>query len=410
MAQTVNPATQMEPSIPRAFWGLWFICAVGWAGRFVVPFLTLYMTVYAGYSATMAGVVMSMFGLGGVVAVVAAGVLIDRLGARTMLIAALAGNGMVATLLATLDAERIVVAILVLLLGVTSQAMAPAFNALVAATVPVERLRGAFSLTFIGINLGFAIGPLVGGVLAGISYNLIFAAEAVFMLVAVMIALLLPRSHPRVAAPAHAESPTTPETFGLGLAAVLRDRVFMKMALWNVLFMVVYLQTQITLPIVLEQEGFSATDYGILLSLNGIMLVVFQLGADRLTRGMTQGKLLVGGTLLVGVGITSHMFGVTLWVHVLCVVVWTAGELLNMPVATNVAARLAPDHLRGRYLGLFATSFSFATFVGPLVGGFALDALGSDGLWIGCAVLSLAVLVGRIRNAPELEARMKGRY
>src|SRR5690554_5849783 len=119
MARTANLPVQVKQPMPGSFWGLWFISAVGWAGRFVVPFLTLYMTVHAGYSATMAGVVMSMFGLGGVVAVIAAGVLIDRLGARTMLIASLTGTGVVSTLLAVLDADRLVVALLVLLLGVT---------------------------------------------------------------------------------------------------------------------------------------------------------------------------------------------------------------------------------------------------------------------------------------------------
>jgi MFS family permease len=411
MAQTASTPAQVKQAMPRAFWGLWFICAVGWAGRFVVPFLTLYMTVHAGYTATMAGVVMSMFGLGGVIAVVAAGVLIDRLGARRMLVAALTGTGIVATLLAVLDADRIVVALLVLLLGMTSQAMAPAFNALVAIIVPMERLRAAYSFTFIGINFGFALGPIVGGMLAQVSYSLIFAAEAGFMLIAVVVALLLPTSGGnRLPESVDTDSTPIPEPVGQGLMTVLRDGVFIRMAVWNVLFMVMYLQTQITLPIVLERDGFTSTEYGVLLSLNGVMLVVFQLGADRITRGMTQGKLLVAGTLLVGIGITSHMFGTVLWLHAICVVVWTAGELINMPVSTNVAARLAPDHLRGRYLGLFATSFSFATFIGPLVGGFVLDTWGSSGLWIGCAALALVVLVGRMRNASAVEARMKGRY
>jgi MFS family permease len=409
MAKIASLPAQVQQPMPGSFWGLWFISAVGWAGRFVVPFLTLYMTVHAGYSATMAGVVMSMFGLGGVVAVIAAGVLIDRLGARTMLIASLTGTGVVSTLLAVLDTERIVVALLVLLLGVTSQAMAPAFHALVAVVVPLERLRGAYSLTYIGINFGFALGPIVGGMLAQLSYNLIFAAEAVFMLVAVSVALLLPKTHLTDSVFTDTASTAVPKPIGGGLGAVLRDRVFLKMAVWNVLFMVVYLQTQITLPIVLERDGFTTADYGLLLSLNGVMLVVFQLGADRITRGMTQGRLLVAAMLLTGIGITSHIFGVALWLHVLCVVVWTAGELINMPVSTNVAARLAPEHLRGRYLGLFATSFSFASFIGPLVGGFLLDTLGSDGLWICCGLLSLIVMIGRMRNAPAVAARMKGR-
>jgi MFS family permease len=393
--------------MPRAFWGLWFICTIGWAGRFVMPFLTLYLTVFAGYSASMSGLVMSMFGLGGVIAAITSGVLIDRFGARTMLIASLAGTGIVAAVIALADAGGPGIAVLVLLLGITSQALPPAFNALVAVIVPVDGLRRAYSLTYVGINLGFAIGPLAGGVLAQVSYSLIFAAEAVLMLVALVVALLLPPLNPHTMTVApRADVPVPEEILGRTLAGVLRDRVFLQLAVWNVLFMVVYLQTQITLPIVLEGEGYSSAAYGMLLSLNGFMLVAFQLGADRMTRGISQAKLLAAGMLIVGIGILSHMFGVALWMHAVCVVVWTAGELINMPVGTNVAARLAPPSQRGRYLGVYATSFSFATFIGPLVGGIALDALGSDGLWIGCAVLSLVVVIGRLRNAPAVEKRM----
>src|SRR5690606_25707845 len=163
-----------------------------------------------------------------------AGVLIDRLGARTMLIASLAGTGAVATLLAVLDTERIVVALLVLLLGMTSQAMAPAFHALVALVVPLERLRGAYSLTYIG--LGFALAPLLGGRLARRPYRLISPGEAVFTVTPGVVALLLPKAGDR-AEPVAPDTDSTeiPHLIGEGLGAVLRDRVFIKMAVWNVL-------------------------------------------------------------------------------------------------------------------------------------------------------------------------------
>lgn len=400
--------------LPRALWLLLFICVIGWAGRFVLPFLTLYMTAYLRVSVADAALIMSLFGLGGVLAVLMAGWLIDRFGARKVMVAALAGTGMFASLVALAGAQAVVVSPLILFLGLTSQAMAPAFNALVATIVPPERLRNAYSLVYMSMNVGFMLGPLLGGAITGVSYRLLFVAEATFMTIALLASIPLLRrsqrsyepSAPRgnVAAELRA---TEPGRKPAGFRSVLSDRVFVWMCVLNICYMVIYVQPQITLPIIMQEEGFSTAQYGLLLSFNGALVVTLQLVADRLGRSVTEGRLLAAAVLVTGAGVAGHLFGVSMWVHALCVMVWTAGELINMPVATNVAARMAPGPLRGRYMGVFTTSTNFANFLGPLIGGGLLSVFGSIGLWVGCAVLALITFLGRFWNASQVNARMK---
>lgn len=408
---------QLHAKLSRAVWLLLAVAVIGWAGRLVMPFITLYMTSYVGLSVAGAAVIMSLFGLGGIVAVLVAGWLIDRFGAIVVMFAAILGTGCFALLVAMAETRVLQVSVLILLLGFCSQAMAPAFNALIATLVPSTRLRSIYSLMYMCMNIGFMLSPLLGGWAMQASYRLLFVVEASLMAIAALftIPILLRYRQGAVAPSMYSSKQAAAITDSLpivrpgGFKQVFSDRVFMIMCGLNIVYMMIYMQPQITLPVIMREEGYTIAQYGMLLSFNGALVVVFQLLADRLGRRASEGRLLALAMLITGVGVTGHLFGTTIWIQALCVMIWTAGELLNMPVATNVAAQIAPQHLRGRYMGVFTTSTNFANFLGPLIGGGVLSLFGPTGLWLGCGALALFAFLGRVWNAPSVDARMKDR-
>ena len=90
----------------------------------------------------------------------------------------------------------------------------------------------------------------------------------------------------------------------------------------------------------------------------------------------------------------------------LAVLVWTVGEMINAPSNSATNAELSPAAMRGRYQGVFSLSWSFASFLAPIMGAVALQYAGSVALWLGCLVLSGGVAVAHLAAAPSRARRI----
>lgn len=182
--------------LPRAFWWLWTSTLVNRLGGFVATFLAMYLTVERGHSATYAGLVAALHGLGGVVSSVGAGVLTDRLGRRPTLLASQLGTAFSVALLGFME-HPVAIAAAAFAVGTTSNASRPAVQAMIADIVaPEDRMR-AFSLNYWAINLGFAVSASAAGLIAEHGYLLLFLGEAALTLVcAVLVFVKLPESRP----------------------------------------------------------------------------------------------------------------------------------------------------------------------------------------------------------------------
>lgn len=144
-ARLKRAALESVSGLPRQFWWLWTSTLINRLGSFVATFLALYLTVERGYSASYAGLVGALYGLGGVISSVGAGVLTDRLGRRpTMLIAQLSTAASVA-LLGFME-DPVAIAAVAGVVGMATNASRPAVQAMMADIVaPEDRVR-AFSL------------------------------------------------------------------------------------------------------------------------------------------------------------------------------------------------------------------------------------------------------------------------
>src|SRR5579884_2178410 len=98
--------------------------------------------------------------------------------------------------------------------------------------------------------------------------------------------------------------------------------------------------------------GFSATNYGALLSLNGVMVVFCELPITTfITQRFPPRRMMALGYLLTGTGFAINAFARTLPVMTLAVLIFTLGEIVSVPVSAAYVADLAPEQFRGRYSG-----------------------------------------------------------
>ncbi|MGW6396009.1 MDR family MFS transporter [Streptomyces sp. NPDC055103] len=384
---------------PQGFWWLWLSTLVNRTGAFVLTFLSLYLTQELGHSAWFAGLVVALHGLGGVAGSPIGGTLTDRWGRRpTMITMHLAAAACAAALAVVTSAWAI--ATVVLLMGVAMQAVRPSINATIADMVPAHDVRRAYALNYWALNLGFAIASIGGGAAAFLGYRTLFVVDAVAtVLCAVIVFLRLPETRPAAAVDKRGE-PVAEEK--VSMLTVLRDAPFRTLVLLNLLVCLVFTAPWIGLPLTMAAQGLPPSSFGMVIAVNGIVIVGFQLLVNRLTDKRSPVLLLTLSALLFAVGTGATALAGSSVAFAATVVIWTVGEMIHVPTNAAATARLAPEHARGRYQGVMGMSWAVAGFIAPIAAGVIVDGPGPDVLWTATAAIGVIAAVGysiRLRKA-----------
>ncbi|AXE79249.1 MDR family MFS transporter [Streptomyces atratus] len=393
-------ARESVSGLPREFWWLWTSTLVNRLGAFVATFMALYLTLDRGYSASYAGLVAALHGLGGVISSLGAGVMTDRLGRRpTMLIAQTSTAVSVAVL--GFMVHPVAIAAVAFVVGMASNASRPAVQAMMADIVrPEDRVR-AFSLNYWAINLGFAVSSAGAGFVAEYSYLAGFLGEAAMTLVCAFVVFMkVPESRPEKSASAGRAVTGADE---VRLSTVLRDGRFMSVVGLSFVIALIFQQGYVGLPVAMGADGFSSSDFGTAVAVNGVLIVVLQIPVTRFIQHRDPRRLLIVSSLLAGYGFGLTAFAGSVAVYALTICVWTVAEIVNSPVQTGLVVRLSPAQGRGRYQGMYTMSWSAAALVAPLMSGVVIDRFGAQWLWGTCAVLGTGAALGYwllMRNLP----------
>ena len=394
-APSSRPLRATLRTLPRAAWVLFAGAFVNRLGTFVLPFITLYLT-DRGYSATQAGLGLAAYGLGATVAQGVGGLLADRLGRRTTIAGSMFGGAALTLSLLWVDGLLAIVGV-ILLLGFVAELYRPASSALVADLVPSEDRVAAFSAYRLMLNLGWAVGLGMAGLLAERSFDLLFIGDAITSAAFAVIAL--------VALP-HGTRTTKHEERRLGSAgrSIAADRGFQLFLGAVFLTAVVYMQNASTFALHVRDLGYSTATYGFLQAANGVLVVLFELPITSWAMRHERTRMVAAGALLVGLGFATLAVVEGLPGLALMVVIWTLGEIVESPSTSAFVADRAPEHARGRYQGSLGMMYATAAIAGPLLGTAIYD-VSTTALWIGCGVLGvlsagMALAAGR-RPAPE---------
>jgi predicted MFS family arabinose efflux permease len=392
-----SPVNSSKERLPSQFWVLWAATLINRAGGFVIIFLAIYLTTERHFSGSAAGLVVGLYGVGGAIGVTAGGHLTDRWGRRP---AALLAFGSTSVLMLVLGLVRAPAAIMIaaLLLGAASEAARPPLGAMIADIVPdADRMR-AFSTYYWAINLGFAVSAVVAGFAATAGYFALFVGDAATTAAAgLLIAWRIRETRPAVVEHTRERG---------SVRVVLRDRVFLGFIACNLLIALVLLQHMSTLPLAMIADGLSSQTFGLVIALNGVMIVAGQLGVGRLLGRRRAAFVMPVSVVVMGIGFGLTAFAHTPIAYAATVLVWTAGEMLNSPSNAALLAGMSPVSMRGRYQGAFGLSWQVASFLAPTLGGAVRDHAGNAALWLGCLALALVAAVWSLLAAPARERRV----
>jgi MFS family permease len=383
-------------SLPPAAWVLFGGTFVNRLGTFVMPFMTLYLT-HQGFSVPQAGLALAMYGIGGVAAQFLGGWLADRIGRRNAIGFSMLGASVI-TLLLWQASSLLVIYALMLALALVAEMHRPAASALIADLVPSEQRVTAFALFRLAINVGWACGLTLGGLLADRSFDYLFIGDAATSAAFGVISLIaLPHG---MRTSRHEESHLQGAT-----RTILADRGFL-LFLGSVLIgAAIYMQNVSTFPLHVQAAGFSTSVYGTLQALNGVIVVLLELPITSWTGRRSRTRMIALGTVLIGLSFASLIVARSIPALAAMVLVWTLGEIIASPVSSAFVADRSPEHTRGRYQASLGVMFALGAEVGPTIGTLTYE-FSPDVLWIGCGVAgvlaaALALAAGR-HPAPVL--------
>ncbi|MCT4356925.1 MFS transporter [Streptomyces sp. Je 1-79] len=377
--------------LPGGFWWLWLSTLVNRTGAFVLTFLSLYLTQELGHSAWFAGLVVALHGLGGVAGSPLGGTLTDKWGRRPTMVTMHLVTASCAVALALVSTAWGIAAV-VLLMGVSMQAVRPSIQATIADMVPEHDRRRAYALNYWALNLGFAVAAFGGGAAIFLGYRTLFLVEAVATaLCAVIVFLRLPETRPEARRNPAGE---IEEKDRVSVLDVLRDAPFRTLVLLNLLVCLVFTAPWVGLPLSMAAAGLEPGAYGAVIAVNGVVIVAFQLLVNKVTDKRSPAMLLTVSSLLFAVGTGATALAGTPLVFAATVIVWTIGEMVHVPTNAAATAKLAPEHARGRYQGVMGMSWALSGFLAPILAGWVVDGPGPDFLWMATGVVGAVAALG----------------
>ena len=378
----------------REVWLLSLISLVNRAGTMVFPFMTIYLTQARHFSLKEAGIIMSFFGLGSVLGSYMGGWLTDRIGDYKVQFWSLIGTSIV--LLFILKMETFWgIAFMAFLLSVVADAFRPANKVAVANYSEPKNITRSFALLRLAVNLGFAIGPAMGGILAAWKgYDWLFYADAFTCLMAALIFKFTMKDEFKVNQ--QAKKNTIKEQTNKVSNAPSKDPHFLYFLLIIGLLAFAFLQFFYTIPVFFKQMlGLDEGQIGVFMGLNGLLIVFLEMPLVYLAeQRYTKFKIMKVGAILIGIGFLCFLLSIE-WAGmaaVLGITILTIGEIYYMPFASAWVASRATEDNRGQYMGLYTISWAIASIIAPSAGFFLIESIGFDGLWL--VLFSIGIIGG----------------
>jgi MFS family permease len=381
--------------LPRGMWVLFGVSLVNRLGTMFLPFLVLYLTRHLGLPAGRAALMIALYGTVGIAVGPLAGRLCDRWGAERVMKVSLFSSGI---LLGVFPLVRSLpgIAAMTAAIAVASEGFRPANLSLAAHLVPAGQRKAAFALLRLAANLGMSVGPALGGFLAAVSFPALFWVDSGTSFIAGLLLLLEPAGTP-VPPVAERSGPAGERP----LAAALADGRYVYFLAATLPVVFVFFQHVAALPLFLVRDlGRSPATYGLLFTLNTLLIVLLEVPLNVATSGQPHGRTLFLGSFLVAAGFGVYALAGGLAVVLVATVVWTFGEMTLLPALSSYVADVAPPPRRGTYMGLYSTVFSIGFAAGPWLGTEILDRGGARLLWLSMFLLGTlsAVLLGRVRT------------
>ena len=388
--------------LSRSTWLLSVVMLINRSGTMVVPFLTLYL-ISMGYSVSKAGFVFAFFGLGAFSGAFVGGKLTDKIGFYPVQIMTLLGGGLMFFVLSQMQTYWLI-CLFTYLLAFINEAFRPANSTAIAFYSKQENRTRSYALNRLAINLGWAIGSGLGGVLANINFSLLFYVDGVTNIIAgILIWLFFKPINFKEETEKHKETTGTS-------SSPYKDKIYLFFILLTMFFASCFFQIFTNLsPYFFSELHFSKPLIGYLLAVNGIIIAIVEMVLIYKLEGRRKNlDYIFIGILMVGMAfLMLNIPGMGPLLAFCMITLITFGEIFSMPFMNSFwISRTQPDN-RGQYAALYTMAWSAAQTLGPLGGSQLAGHFGFKWLWFstGAVCIIVALLFKRLKKMDAVERK-----
>jgi predicted MFS family arabinose efflux permease len=357
----------------REVWILAIITFINRAGTMVLPFLSKYLKENLHFTYGEVGWIMVSFGVGSMLGSWLGGKLTDKVGFYKVMVFSLFTSGLMFFGLQYITSFWGLCFGMFSIMTIADMFRPAMFVSLSVYAKPENRVR-ALTLVRLSVNLGFATGPVLGGlIILGMGYQGLFWIDGSTCILAILIFAYFVKEKKKIMA--HDDE---------SMALLVPKSVFRDKPFWVFLFVsfttaMLFFQIFTTLPLFHHEKfGLSEFETGLLLSLNGILIFMFEMPIVSIMerKQVNRMKIIFWGAFLIS--LSFYVLLMDAWVGILgiSIIIVTFGEILSFPFSNAFAMGRAPRGQEGRYMALYTMSFSLAHIVSSKVG---LEIIGSFG-------------------------------
>ncbi|RYU97638.1 MDR family MFS transporter [Emticicia agri] len=375
--------------LSRQVWLLAIVMFINRSGTMVIAFLTVYLTQNLHFSVQEAGIVMTLFGVGSIFGTWMGGKLTDKIGYYPVQFWSLFLGGIMFIVMVHTH-NFYFLCIYAFLLSAFGEAYRPANSASIADFSTPETFTRSVSLIRLAINVGWSIGPAIGGFLAARDYDLLFWADGLTNVGAGIFVWIFLRSTKKV------KEVVTTEVVIDKKDSALRDRTYMIFIVLASLYAIAFSQLFTIGPLFYKQAcQLTEVQIGYLLGLNGLVVALFEMIFIYKIEGRFKRLWLISfGAFLVIPNYIIFLFTHNyLWL-IVGILFATFSEMFAMPFMNAFSIERAKPHNRGQYSALYAMSWSIAQISAPLIGTQTIAMFGFDALWYILGALGLVATLG----------------
>jgi predicted MFS family arabinose efflux permease len=378
-------------NLNRNIWILSLIMFINRSGSMVLLFTSLFMTRELGYSIAEAGVVMSFYGIGSVLGSYAGGWFTDRKDYFNVMAYSLLVSGTILFLLLYVTSLYGLAAV-IFSYAFTADIFRPANSKAIAIYSEPENRTRSVSLVRLAVNLGFTVGPAIGGFIAlYLGYKWLFIIDALTTYgAAVILYLYLPRQQVEHSSDHH-------EVLNDSSTSAYRDPLYLAFIIFVALYATVFFQIFASVPQYFNKVcHYNEDTIGLLMALNGFLVVLIEMPlVHRMEHKKEIFPFIIAGTLCLPLCFLFLLFGnqLLIWAIVYTVII-TFSEILAMPFMMNYALSRPPKPRQGQYAALYSIAYGIANICAPIVGLGSADRWGFDNMFYLLIGMGLFTMLG----------------
>ena len=385
--------------LPRPIYILFIARTINSLGYFIFPFLTLFLSTRIGLSQTAVGFFLFLASVVYIPGSIVGGKLADHFSRKHTYIIATVLSNLIYFTCGFLGDSILIPCLLIPAFFFTSIAFTASSAMLMDVTEPSNR-QEAFSILYLGMNLGISIGPLIAGFLFENYTSWIFWGDAISgFLAAILVGIYIQDTKPTeedyhkiIEEGRHEEAPQKGSIFTI----VLQKPILLLFVVFCSILSFAYSQTGFILPLQLNDyfgTGLGAKYFGFAMSLNGFVVVIFTPLIVALTKKVNPIINLTLASVCYAIGFGMYGFSKTFATFMIFVVVWTIGEILS---ATNTGVYIAnrtPISHRARLQATYDIIQGSGRAIGPMVVGYSLMFINIEKAWIGIGLICLVAAI-----------------